>query len=79
MNDIKTMKPLKVKDVKSVRNFVATVCGFILRMEDAGASHEAKSKYVFADILAKLTPEEQRAYGWSMIDTKENENLQSLL
>ena len=30
MNEIKTMKPLKVKDTKSIRNFVATVRGFIL-------------------------------------------------
>ena len=30
MNEIKTMKPLKVKDTKRIRNFVATVCGFIL-------------------------------------------------
>ncbi len=61
MNEIKTMKPLKVKDTKSIRNFVTTVRGFILRMEDVGASDEAKSRYVFADILAKLTAEDQRA------------------
>ncbi|CAB4013716.1 Hypothetical predicted protein [Paramuricea clavata] len=57
------MKPLKVKDTKSIRNFVAAVRGFILRMVDVGASDEAKSKYVFADILAKLMAEDQRAYG----------------
>jgi hypothetical protein len=34
MNDIKTMKPLKVKDKMSIRNLVATVRGFILRMEN---------------------------------------------
>ena len=67
MNDIKTMKPLKVQDAKSIRNLVATVRGFILRMEDVG---KAKSRYVFADILAKLTVEDQRAYARSMIDTK---------
>ncbi|CAB3986904.1 Hypothetical predicted protein [Paramuricea clavata] len=79
MNDIKTMKPLKVKDAKSIRNLVATVRGFILRMEDVGASDEAKSRYVFADILAKLTVEDQRAYARSMIDTKKIESLHTLL
>ena len=79
MNEIKTMKPLKVKDTKSIRNFVATVRGFILRMEDVGASDEVKSRYVFADILTKLTAEDQRAYRRSMIDTKKDENLQTLL
>jgi hypothetical protein len=34
---------------------------------------------VFADILAKLTAEDQRAYGRSMLDTKKGENLQTLL
>jgi hypothetical protein len=79
MNDIKTMKPLKVKDAKSIRNLVATVRGFILRMEDVGASDEAKSRYVFADILAKLTVEDQRAYARSMIDIKKIESLHTLL
>ncbi|CAB4025183.1 Hypothetical predicted protein [Paramuricea clavata] len=79
MNDIKTMKPLKVKDAKSIRNLVATVRGFILRMEDVGASDEAKSRYMFADILAKLTVEDQRAYARSMIDTKKIESLHTLL
>ena len=79
MNDIKTMKPLKVKDAKLIRNLVATVRGFILRMEDVGASDEAKSRYVFADILAKLTVEDQRAYARSMIDTKKIESLHALL
>ena len=79
MNDIKTMKPLKVKDAKSIRNLVATVRVFILRMEDVGASDEAKSRYVFADILAKLTVEDQRAYARSMIDTKKIESLHTLL
>ncbi len=55
------------------------VCGFILRMEDVGASDEAKSRYLSADILAKLTAEDQRAYGQSRLDTKEGENLQTLL
>ena len=73
MNDIKTKKPLKVKDAKSIRNLVATVFGFILRMEDVGASDEAKSRYVFADILAKLTVEDQRAHARSMIGTKKIE------
>ncbi|CAB4015097.1 Hypothetical predicted protein, partial [Paramuricea clavata] len=71
MNDIKTMKPLKVKDAKSIRNLVA--------MEDVGASDETKSRYVFADILAKLTVEDQRAYARSMIDTKKIESLHTLL
>ena len=62
MNEIKTMEPLKVKDTKSIRNFVATVRGFILRMEDVGAGEEVKSRYVFADILTKLTAEDQKAY-----------------
>ena len=53
--------------------------GFILTMEDVGASDEAKSRYVFADILAKLTAEDQRAYGRNMLDTKKGENLQTLL
>ena len=79
MNDIKTMKSLKVKDAKSIRNLVATVRGFILRMEDVGASDEARSRYVFADILAKLTVEDQRAYARSMIDTKKIESLHTLL
>ena len=79
MNEIKTMKPLKVKDTKSIRNFVATVRGFILRMEDVGASEEVKSRYVFADILTKLMAEDQRAYRRRMIDTKKDENLQTLL
>ena len=79
MNDIKTMKPLKAKDTKSIRNFVATVRGCILRMEDVGATDETRSRYVFADILAKLTIEDQRAYGRSMIDTKKDEDLQTLL
>jgi hypothetical protein len=73
MNDIKTKKPLKVKDAKSIRNLVATVFGFILRMEDVGASDEAKSRYVFADILEKLTVEDQRAHARSMIGTKKIE------
>ncbi len=51
-NEIKTMKPLRVKDTKSIRNFVTAVRGFILGMEDVGASDQAKSRYVFADILA---------------------------
>ena len=72
MNEIKTMKPLKVEDTKSIRNFVATVRGFILRMEDVGASDEVKSRYVFAYILTKLTAEDQRAYRRSMIDTKKD-------
>ncbi|CAB3991322.1 sushi, von Willebrand factor type A, EGF and pentraxin domain-containing 1 [Paramuricea clavata] len=79
MNDIKTMKPLKVKDAKSIQNLVATVRGFILRMKDVGASDEAKSRYVFADILAKFTVEDQRAYARSMIDTKKIESLHTLL
>ena len=79
INEIKTTKPLKVKDIKSIRNFVATVRGFILRMEDVGASDEVKSRYVFADILTKLTAEDQRAYRRSMIDTKKDESLQTLL
>ena len=40
---------------------------------------EVKSRYVFADILTKLTAEDQRAYRRSMIDTKKYENLQTLL
>ena len=36
---------------------------YILRIEDVGASDEAKSRYVFAGILAKLTVEDKRAYG----------------
>ena len=79
MNEIKTMKPLKVKDAKSIRNFVAVVRGFILRMEDVGASDEVRSRYVFADSLTKLMVEDQRAYRRSMIDTKKDENLQTLL
>ena len=72
------MKPLKVKDTKSIRNFASTVRGFILRMEDVGAAEEVRSRYVFADILTKLTAEDQRAYRWSMSDTKKDENLQTL-
>jgi beta-lactamase regulating signal transducer with metallopeptidase domain len=34
---------------------------------------------VFADILAKLTVEDQRAYARSMIDTKKIESLHTLL
>lgn len=79
MNDIKTMRPLRSKDANSIRSFVATIRRFILRMEDVGASDETQSKYVFADILAKLILEEQRAYRRSMIDTKKNENLETLL
>ena len=79
MNDIKTMKPLKVKDTKSIRNLVATVRGFIRRMEDFGASDEAKSRYVFADILAKLIVEDQRAYARNMIDKKKIKSLHTLL
>ena len=48
-------------------------------MEDVGVSGETQSKYVFADILAKLMAEDQRAYRRSMIDTKKDENLESLL
>ena len=79
MNEIKTMKPLKVKDGKSIRNFVAVVCGFILRMEDVEASDEVRGRNVFADIMTKLMVEDQRAHRWSMIDTKKDENLQTLL
>ena len=71
MNEIKTMKPLKVKDTKSIRNFVATVRGFILRMEDVGAAEEVRSRYAFS--------EDQRAYRRSMNYTKKDENLQTLL
>ena len=78
MNEIKTMKALKVRDTKSIRNFVATVRGLILRMEDVGAGEEVKSRYVFADILTKLTAEDQKAHRRSMIATKKDENLQTL-
>lgn len=61
MNDIKTMRSLKVKDSKSIRGFVATIRGFMLRMEDVGATEEIQSQYIFADILAKLASEDQRA------------------
>ncbi|CAB4007860.1 Hypothetical predicted protein, partial [Paramuricea clavata] len=56
------LERIKVKDAKSIRNLVATVRGFILRMEVVGASDEAKIRCVFADILAKMTVEDQRAY-----------------
>jgi hypothetical protein len=62
---------------------------YILRIEDVGASDEAKSRNVFAGILAKLTVEDKRAYGrrskslithrLSTIDTKKIESLHTLL
>jgi hypothetical protein len=48
-------------------------------MEEVGPSDEAKSRYVFADILAKLMVEDQRAYARSMIDTKKIESLHTFL
>ena len=36
INDVKKLRTLKVKDAMSIRGFIATICGFILHMEDVG-------------------------------------------
>jgi hypothetical protein len=73
-NDIKTMKPFEGQRYKVDSKFCRSSSWIILRIVDVGASDEAKSRYVFAYILAKLAEEDQRAYVRSMIKTKKGEN-----
>ena len=79
IKDLKTMKPLKGKDPQSIRLFTSRIRSFIMTMEDLGEGVEAQSRYVFADVLAKLEPDDRCDYGNLMVYTKQPESIDTLL
>ncbi|KAK6181004.1 hypothetical protein SNE40_008953 [Patella caerulea] len=62
LRDIKSCKPLRNGDDKSLKIFASEIRSFITRMRDLNKKHDLKSDYIVVDLIDKLIPEDQYTF-----------------